>query len=153
MGAGEESIDHGTLRHLIDSGVQVDAEVVGGSGGWGLVIHVGSSKQRLAAARGEPRVFRKFETLAGYLKGFGITDFRVITATFEPNASRDDDRRSVTASRRMLAAHRAAAYDKWFREQVQTAIDDPRPSVADEDARRDFAAKREALRKRAKARH
>ncbi len=29
----------------------------------------------------------------------------------------------------MKRAHEAAAYDTWFRAQVQEAIDDPRPSI------------------------
>ena len=34
------------------------------------------------------------------------------------------DKLSATASERMKRAHRAAAYDTWFRKQVQAAIDD-----------------------------
>ena len=36
----------------------------------------------------------------------------------------------------------AAARDTWFRMQVQGSIDDPRPSVEDAEAKREFAAKR-----------
>jgi hypothetical protein len=49
----------------------------------------------------------------------------------------------------MKRAHLAAAYDTWFREQVQASIDDHRASVDDEKARKRFAAKRAALTKRA----
>jgi hypothetical protein len=38
------------------------------------------------------------------------------------------------------------AYDTWFRAQVQASIDDPRPGVPDEEARRIFVIKREKLR-------
>ncbi|KPG93575.1 hypothetical protein AEQ67_24420 [Pseudomonas sp. RIT-PI-q] len=41
-----------------------------------------------------------------------------------------------------------AAYDAWFRAQVQASIDDPRPSIPDEEAKRLMAIKREKLRKR-----
>ncbi|MGK2898493.1 MAG: hypothetical protein ACSLE9_07375 [Burkholderiaceae bacterium] len=40
------------------------------------------------------------------------------------------------------AQQRLPAYDKWFREQVQAAIDDPRPSIPDDDVRRESAARR-----------
>ena len=43
----------------------------------------------------------------------------------------------------------ASAYDAWFKAQVQQAIDDPRPAVPDETVRGDFAARREALRRKA----
>lgn len=43
-------------------------------------------------------------------------------------------------------AHAAAAHDAWFREQVQASIDDPRPSVPDDEVRAHFAIRRAALR-------
>ena len=47
----------------------------------------------------------------------------------------------------MKRAHQAAAHDTWFREQVQASIDDPRASVDDAVAKKDFAAKRAAMTK------
>ncbi|MFZ4535969.1 hypothetical protein [Propionivibrio sp.] len=45
--------------------------------------------------------------------------------------------------RRMVEA---AAYDKWFRSQVQAGIDDPRPSIPHEQVVAEFAERRTALR-------
>jgi hypothetical protein len=139
----DKTIDHGTLRHPVDAGAHVGAEVVGGAGGWGVVISYGRARQTLAATRGTPRTWRQFETLAGYLKDLGIVEYRVNTAEFEPGAAaaRRDDKRSATASARMKRAHQAAAHDTWFREQVQASIDDPRPSVDDQAVKKEFAAK------------
>ena len=149
MPSPEKTIDHGTLRRLVDSGASIGAEVVGAAGGWGVVINYGRASQTLAVTRGEPRTFRKFETLASYLKELGIIDLRVHTAEFEAvDAARPTDKRRELASDRMRRAHEAAAYDKWFRAQVQASIDDPRPNVSDATARAEFAAKREALRVR-----
>ena len=61
------------------------------------------------------------------------------------SSSKSTDKRSATASARMKLAHQAVAYDNWFREQVQASIDDPRPSLDDEEVHRRFAAKRAAL--------
>jgi hypothetical protein len=150
MQTPDKTIDHGTLRRLVDAGAQVGAEVIGAIGGWGVVINYGRASQTLSAARGQPRTWRQFETLAGYLKNLGITEVRVNTAEFEPGPTTgNQDKRSTTASDRMKRAHQAAAYDTWFREQVQASIDDQRPSVDDELARKRFAAKRAALAKRA----
>ena len=152
MQTSDKTIDHGTLRRLVDAGAQVGAEVVGGAGGWGVVINYGRASQTLAATRGTPRTWRQFETLAGYLKELGIVEYRVNTAEFEPGAAvaNPADKRSAMASERMKRAHRAA-HDAWFREQVQASIDDPRPSVEDAVAKKEFAAKRAALVKRAGA--
>ncbi|MHC8330726.1 hypothetical protein [Pseudomonas sp. LB3P25] len=40
-----------------------------------------------------------------------------------------------------------AAYEAWFIRQVQTSIDDPLPSISDEDAKKLMAEKREKLRR------
>jgi len=39
-------------------------------------------------------------------------------------------------------------YKEWVTRQVQKSIDDPRPSILDEESRRLMAAKRELLRTR-----
>lgn len=149
MQTPDKTIDHGTLRRLVDAGMHVGAEVIGAAGGWGLVINYARASQTLSATRGQPRTWRQFETLAGYLKDLGITEVRVNTAEFEPGPSTGkQDKRSTTASDRMKRAHQAAAYDSWFREQIKASIDDPRPSIDDDQARKQFAAKRAALAKR-----
>jgi hypothetical protein len=150
----DKTIDHGTLRRLVDAGAHVGAEVVGSGGSWGIVINYGRSSQTLAATRGKPKTFRQFETLAGYLKELGIVEYRVNAAEFEPGGTHKEapDRRSVTASERMKRAHEAAAYDTWFREQVQASIDDPRPSLGDDQVRTHMAARRQALLKKTSTR-
>lgn len=45
----------------------------------------------------------------------------------------------------------AAAYDAWFKSQVQRAIDDPRPAISADAARKHFADRRDALRQQAQA--
>ena len=149
MPTPEKMIDHSTLRRLVDAGAAVGAEVVGAAGGWGVVINYGRSSQTLAVTRGAARTFRKFETLASYLKDLGIIDLRVHTAQFEVGGiDKPTDKRRELASDRMKRAHEAAAYDKWFQAQVLASIDDPRPNVSAEAAHTEFAAKREALRAR-----
>jgi hypothetical protein len=125
-----KSIDHRTLRSLVSAGAVVGAEVVGHGGSWGVVINYGRASQTLAAARGEPRSFRKFETLAAYLKEVGIVDVRVNLAAFEPGVTKSEPTlRGASSSERLRATHAAAQYDRWFRQQVQDSIDDPRPNV------------------------
>ena len=158
MPTPDNTIDHSTLRRLVDAGANIGAEVVGATGGWGVVVNYGRVRQILSVTRGQPRTFRQFETLAGYLKELGITEYRVNAAAFERGAGDNvADKRSATASERMKRTHQAAAYDQWFRQQVQASIDDPRPSVDDEQVRTQFAARRKALGERAaaakKARH
>jgi hypothetical protein len=48
----------------------------------------------------------------------------------------------------MKDAHEAAAYTKWLKAEIQEAIDDPSPSISNEEAKLHFAGIREGLRKR-----
>lgn len=150
----QKTIDHTTLRRLVDAGATVGAEVVGAAGGWGVVINYGRAAQTLSVQRGQPRTFRKFETLASYLRELGITDLRVHTAEFQPVAAdKPSDKRSQVAAERMRAAHEAAAHDKWFRDQVAEALaeaNDPNapPSIPHEVVKAEMAKQRAALQKR-----
>ena len=150
MQTPDKTIDHGTLRRLVAAGAHVGAEVVAAGGNWGVVINYGRTSQTLAATRGQPKTFRHFETLAGYLKSLGIVEYRVNAAEFDAGgaAKSPSDRRSATASDRMKRAHEAAAYETWFREQVQASIDDRRTSVSADEARTQMVARRTALAKK-----
>lgn len=128
MAITPETIDHNTLAHLVEAGAVRGADVIGQPEGWSVVIKYGVTERALAARRGAVRNFKKFETLVSYLKGIGIAEYRVNAANFDPvalrvHASRPD------SSARLKRAHDAAAYDKWFRQQVQASLDDPRPSI------------------------
>jgi hypothetical protein len=47
-----------------------------------------------------------------------------------------------------LSAQEQAEYDDWLRAEVQAAIDDPRPSVPNDEVEREFAKVRAELLKR-----
>ncbi|HCP77361.1 MAG: hypothetical protein CML16_02265 [Pusillimonas sp.] len=128
-----ETIDHTTLSRLVEAGVVHGAHVVGQPGGWAVMVKYGVHERPLATQRNhQVRVFRRFETLVSYLKEMGLSQFDVDAANFDQN--------SVTAAKRpdraeaLKKAHEAAAYEKWFRDQVQASIDDPRPSLTNEEA-------------------
>jgi len=142
-----ETIDHTTLARLVEAGAVRGAHIVGQSGGWTVLVKYGMHERPLAAQRSrQVRLFRKFETLVGYLKGIGLARFDVDTSDFDPATIKTRTRpdRAVALKR----AHEAAAYDVWFREQVQASIDDPRPSIPHETVQAEFAKRRQALRKR-----
>ncbi|MCW5233523.1 antitoxin PaaA2 family protein [Verminephrobacter eiseniae] len=141
-----EMIDHGTLCRLVKAGAVSGAHIVGQRGGWAVLVKYGMTERPLAAQRSrQVRLFRGFETLVSYLKGVGIARFDVDAANFDPQTTRPSRPDRSDALKR---AHEAAAYDTWFREQVQASIDDPRPSIPGEVVEAKFAAKRQALRKR-----
>lgn len=145
------TVDHSTLINLAQAGAVRGACAVGQPGGWGIVVQYGNAERVLAAKRGEVRVFKKFDTLAFYLKKMGIDQFRIDARHFDA-PEKEPIKRSATAER-MRNAHQAAAYDKWFRAEVEEGLkeaDDPNTKwVSNEDANKSWAKKRAELVKRA----
>lgn len=124
-----QTIDHTTLSRLAEAGAVRSAHIVGQAGGWGILVKYGMTERALAAQRSQQvRIFRKFETLVTYLKGVGIARFEVDAVNYDA-ASLKLTRTRPDSAEAMKKAHEAVAYDKWFRGQVQEAIDDPRPSI------------------------
>jgi len=154
MAITADTIDHTTLLHLVEAGAVRGADVIGQPGGWGVVIKYGMTERALAARRGAIRNFKKFETLVGYLKALGIAEYRVNAANFDPVALKARSTRP-DATARLKHAHEAAAYDTWFRHQVEEGIkeaDDPNTvMVPHAVVKKEFAAKRRELEQRIKA--
>lgn len=150
MAITADTIDHLTLERLVEAGAVRGANIVGQPGGWGVVIQYGMIERVLAAKRGAIRIFRKFETLVSYLKDIGITKYQVDASHFDPVALKTD-RKRTDAAERMKNAHEAAAYKGWLTQQVQEAIDDPRPSVPHSEVAAEWATERAALLKQAES--
>jgi len=143
----EEVVDHRTLAQLVQSGHVRVARVVSQAGGWGIIIVCGKTSRPLAAQRGRVRLFSKLETVAAYLSGIGIPRFDVDVADYDPQRVR---RARPDRAEALKQTHEAAAYDKWFRGQVQAALDDPQPSIPNEEVSARWAKKRAQLVKKAK---
>lgn len=136
----ENAINHSTLAKLVESGGVRAAQVIGLAGGWGISVKCGRSVRPLAAQRGKVRLFSRLETAAAYLKAIGIARFDVDALGYE-RALRARPDRSASLKR----AHAAAAYDQWFRSQVQEALDDPRPGMPQEEVSARWRRKRAQL--------
>jgi hypothetical protein len=121
------TIDHATLAHLSEAGAVRGACVVGQPGGWGVVIQYGTTERTLAAKRGAARIFKKFETLASYLKTVGIEEFKTDTRRFDPATTLKPTPQRTDAAERMKEAHAAVAYRNWLEGKVSAA----RAAIAD----------------------
>jgi len=146
-----ETIDHNTLARLVEAHAVRGAHIIGQPGGWGVVVEYGATERPLAATRSrEARVFKKLETLVGYLKGIGINRFDVDAANFDPQTVATYSRPDASAT--LKRAHAAAAHDKWFREQVTQGLkeaDDPAAQwISNETVKAGSALRRANWRKR-----
>jgi len=141
-----ESLNHRTLAELAAAGVVRAARVMSQGGAWGVMIEYGAIERPLAAQRGKARLFRKLESVVAYLKGIGIHRFDVDAANHDPaRTGRARPDRAAALKR----AHRAAAYDKWFRALVQESLDDPRASIPHDKVSARWSRKRAQLARKA----
>jgi hypothetical protein len=149
-----DTIDHKTIARLVEAHAVRGTCVVGQPGGWGGIVQYGTIKRPLAATRSrEVRMFKKLDTLVGYLKEIGIHRFEVNAVDFDPQSVATYTRPDASAA--LKRAHAAAAHDQWFREQAAQAIEEPEdPStqwVSNEAAKAESAQRRAAWRLRAVA--
>lgn len=143
-----EMIDHSTLAKLVEAGAVRGAHVVGQPGGWSLRVKYGAAERTLAAQRNrQVRVFRRMDTLVSYLKDVGIERFDVDAANYESGGGTSYSRPDRAEA--MRRAHEAAAHDRWFREQVEEAINEADDSktewVPHEVVKQDMARQRAEL--------
>lgn len=135
-----ETIDHTTLSRLAEAGAVRSAHIVGQNGGWGILVKYGMTERALAAQRShQVRIFRKFETLVGYLKGVGIARFDVDAVNYDPESLKTT-RNRPDRSEAMKSAHQVIAYDKWLKAEIQEALDDTSPTIPHDEAMRQIRA-------------
>ncbi len=146
-----EIISPVALKELVAANAICSALVIGEDGAYFVTVKYGMAEKVVGARTRQggvkEREFLSLDAAAKYLRGIGIRRFDVDESRFtglKKRASRPD------RAAALKAAHEAAAYDKWFREQVQEALDDPAPTIPDAEAKAHFAAKRAALRKQIK---
>lgn len=150
MTSQAETVDHATLRRMHAAGVVTEATLVADPEGWACIIQVRQTQYPLTAKRGGIRHWSHMDSAARYLRQLGITAFRVDAR--ELNAAGGTRVTRPDASAKLKRAHEVAAYDAWFREQVQTALDEADSPDAvwysHEEVEAEFAERRAKARQR-----
>lgn len=151
------TIDTAMARSLVEACAIRGASIIGRPGGWSVMLKLGMSEKALGTQRTDkPRMWRSLDTCAEYVK----TELHIkhIDGLDMSNYSASDSTRATRAdsSERLKHAHEAAAYDTWFRAEIEAAIveaDDPNTKwVSNEDANKSWAKQRAELVKRAESR-
>jgi len=95
-----------------------------------------------------PRAFRNPAKALEVIRELGLQSGRFSLEAWRPDEIEFDRQSRSDRAEAMKATHAsAAAYDKWVRQQVQEAIDDPRPTIAHDDVMKKAEARIEAMRK------
>ena len=135
------TIDTGMARRMVEASAISGASIIGLPGGWSVMLRLGMAEKPLGTQRTDkPRTWRSLDTCMNFLKN----ELRIVRVDLldASNHSVGGVTRSTRAdsSERMKRAHEAAAYDSWFRAQVQASIDDQRPSISHEQVMSDIQA-------------
>lgn len=146
MSITANTIDHTTLEHLVEAGAIHGTDVIGHAGGWGVVVKYGVTERALTTRRGTVRTFRKFETLVGYLKEVGISQYQVNAASFDAVALKTTRVRPDSAER-MRSAFEASKHTEWMQQKAAESLADTRPNVSHEQAMASAQAVIDAKRK------
>jgi hypothetical protein len=142
------TIDTAMARRMADACAIHGASIIGQPDGWSVMIKIGLSEKPLGTQRADkPRTWRSLDTCMEYLRN-ELKIFRIDSLDASNYGAAAARQTRKDAAEHMECAHETAAYDAWFRAQVQAAIDDPRPSISHEDITAEFAERREALRKK-----
>ncbi|GAW86423.1 conserved hypothetical protein [Bathymodiolus platifrons methanotrophic gill symbiont] len=123
------TVDHNTLKHLVEAGAVKSATVVGQGASWSLIAQVGNNDKTLLSKSRKVREFKRFETIVKYLRDLGIVHFNTDTEKFDPTQKTMGVKRP-DKSTVLKQAHAAAEHDKWFREQVQIGLEQAKSPAA-----------------------
>lgn len=95
-----------------------------------------------------PRAFRNPIKALEVIRELGVQNGRFSLEAWRPDeASRERASRPDRAEAMKQTHSNAAAYEKWFSEQVQESLDDLRPNVPHAQVQKEMADKKKALRK------
>ena len=118
------TVDHNTLKHLIEAGAVQGATAVALGNSWSIVAQVGNNDKTLTSSNSKKvREFKRFETMVKYLRSIGIVQFSTDATAYDPEqrvlGTKRPDKAAV-----LKQAHAAVEHDKWFRDQVQIGLDE-----------------------------
>lgn len=95
-----------------------------------------------------PRAFRNPVKALEVIRELGLQTGRFSLEAWRPDEIGFDRQSRPDRAEAMKATHAsAAAYDNWLRQQVQGAMNDPRPTVAHDDVMKKASARIEAMQK------
>ncbi len=120
------TIDTAMARRMVEASAIRGASIIGQPGGWSVMLKMGMIEKPLGTQRTDkPRTWRSLDTCIDYLRNeLHIVRVEMLDAS-NYSDSEVTRRPRKDQAERMKRAHEAAAYDEWFRKQVQEAIDDP----------------------------
>lgn len=139
MDSGFQPIVRRTLIALLAAKRSQQVHAYAGKRGWSVVIRNGKTDLVLADENDAVQIFPTLQALQEYLHAIAVPFF--LTDLSALDVSADDSE----IQDRMREAQEVAECDQWIRQQVQEALDDPRPSIPNSEVKERSAARRAEL--------
>jgi len=122
----KDRINHNALTHLVEAGAVtiVVAKAMGDT--WALAVQVGdTNKVVMAKNSGKPRVWRKLDTLAKYLKDLGIDSFQTDVSNYDPSIKSLRRPDSANTLKQTHKSHQSLQQSEKVPEQSTKPISEP----------------------------
>lgn len=107
--------------------------------GWNVVVRHGKVARVLIDENNAVQFFQTLNDLKSYLHAAAIPAFLIELGALDPSADDHGTRE------RMREAKELVEQDEWIHQQVQDALDDPRPSIPNTVVKERAAARRAEL--------
>ena len=140
------------LRATASAGGVVGVTLKGQGSGFFMEIATRSGQDAfLVKARStEPRRFGSPNSALVVLRDIGIAVAKLDATNWNPDQKEVTQNRDSRAQA-MRQAHEAAAYNQWLAGEIQSSIDDPRPSIPHDEVMAEMDADIAALPKKKRA--
>ena len=102
------TVNHNTLLHLVEAGAIESATVSANDDMWQLSVTVGGNNKIVIAKNSKsPRIWRKLDTLAKYLKKLGLDTFDINVSNYNPDKKTLRRPDSAATLKKTHQAHRS----------------------------------------------
>lgn len=120
------------------------------AGGWTITLQAGVTEMILAVdGRGQPHVWKSLDQCVDFLqREIGLVRFELLDAAGYSDNSTTGKLENDAADESNREVQSENTYEQWLKSEVQQALDDPRPSVSNDEVKRLFAERRNAILKR-----
>lgn len=138
-----ETLDHRTFANMAKAGGLTNVTVAAEGAEWSILAQVRKTFFAIASSRGGLRTFSHSDTAIKYLQGIGVCQFEVDARNYDPQ-SKSRARRPDRAEA-LRNAHKAAAHDQWFKEQVVASLEEANSPTAVWHSSEELEASEKAL--------
>jgi hypothetical protein len=142
-----EVIDAAAARCLVEQGTVARTLIMSEAGGWTITLQAGVTDMILAVdGSGQPHVWKSLDQCVDFLqREIGLVRFELLDVAGHGENSTNGKLGNDAADESNQEVQSENTYEQWLKSEVQQELDDPRPSVSNDEVKRLFAERRNAM--------